>query len=63
MVLPALHCVKGVANTMQTLKILEKNEGNIDDASAMRGYSRHILQWNKNKTKSRKMTQWRLLLK
>ena len=24
-------------------------------------YSRNILQWNKNKTKSTKITQWRLL--
>ena len=33
-----------------------------NDVGEMRGYSRNILQWNKNETKSMKMTQWRLLL-
>ena len=61
MVLLALLCVKGGANTMRTLVTLDKYEGTIDDICAMRGHSGNILQWNKNKTKSMKLTQWRLL--
>ena len=57
MVLPALRCVKGGANTMRTLVTFET----IDDVGVMGRYAPNILQWNKNKTKSTKMTQWRLL--
>ena len=32
-----------------------------NDLGKMRRYSWNILQWNKNKTKSTRMTQWRLL--
>ena len=51
MVLPALPCVRGGANTMRTLVTLEKNERTIDDVCVMGRYARIILQWNKNKTK------------
>ena len=61
MVLPALRCVKGGANTMRTLVILEKYEGTIDDVNTLRGYSQNIFQWNKTMTKSTKMSHWRLL--
>ena len=32
-----------------------------NDVGKTRRYARNILQWNKNKTKSTRMTQWRLL--
>ena len=40
----------------------EKYESIISDVSGIRRYSRNILQWNKIKTNSTKMTQWRLLM-
>ena len=43
------------------LVTLEKYEGTIDDVCVLGRYARNILQRNKNKTKSMKMTQWRLL--
>ena len=58
MVLPTLGCMKG---TMRTLVTLEKYKGFIDYVCAKRGHSQNKLQWNKNKTKSMKMTHWRLL--
>ena len=57
MVLPALRCVKGGAYTMQTLVTLEKYEGTMNDVCLMGRYARNIIQWNKNKTKSMKITQ------
>ena len=63
MVLPALGCVKGGANTMWTLVTLEKYDSTLNDVCIMGSYARNILQWNKNKTKSTEITQWRLLLK
>ena len=62
MVLPALHCVKGGANTMQALETLEKYKRTNYDLCRMGRYTWNIFQWNKNKTKSKKMMQWRLLL-
>ena len=55
---PALHSVKGGANTTWALLNLKKMNY---DVSVMRRYSRNILQWSKIKTKSTKLTQWRLL--
>ena len=46
---------------MPTLLTIEKYERIMDDECVMGRYARNILQWNKNKTKSMRMTQWRLL--
>ena len=57
----ALHCVKGGANTMRILVILEKYKGTIDDVNTMWGHSWNILGGTKSRQKAMNLTQWRLL--
>ena len=47
---------------MRALVTIEKYERTNYDVCRMGRYIRNIFQWNKNKTKSTKMTQWILLL-
>ena len=52
MILPALRCGKGGANTLWALLTFEKYKTTNFDVYEIRSYSRNIFQWNKNDIKA-----------
>ena len=57
-----LRCVKGGANTMWALLTFLKYKTTNYGVRVMKRYSWNIFQWNQNKTKSTKLTQWRIIV-